>query len=139
MDTVNTDYNNHRVTWLIKLLGEGKSTVGVRNFNLRSSQVREEGGDWLEPIHNIHKPYSFPSTVTPIFLFSPLQIICQKLSLGIKIFGGEGICPLPPSYVYDDVNDDDDNNNNEKHVFKLTALTWLPVKICWSFPVSRIF
>jgi hypothetical protein len=49
--------------------------------------------------------HPFPPTLTPIFLFAPLQPSSQKKNvLGRKNIGGRGggICsPFPPSHTYE--------------------------------------
>jgi len=83
--------------------GRTKSIMGIRNLNLRKIHVRMTGK--ISLIQSLIHIHPFPSTLTPIFLFSPLQPVTKKkLSSGRKISGGEELLPsltLPPIHVYD--------------------------------------
>jgi hypothetical protein len=68
--------------------GWGKSTLGVRNFNLRKSQVRKRGKIcWNHP---------FPPLSPQFFLFVPLQRSSPPLQKNCyieKYWAGGGSCP----------------------------------------------
>ena len=54
----------------------GKSTVVLRNFNLRRSQVRWGGEDVFEPVLNVHTPLFI--TFTQLYYVPSLQFSSQK-------------------------------------------------------------
>ena len=61
--------------------GRGNSTVGIRNFNLRSSS--KEGEDWFESLLIIHTPLS-PVSLQFIYLRLFNSVAKRKLFLGRK-------------------------------------------------------
>jgi len=80
--------------------GGGKSTMDIRKYNLRSSEVRKGGGwqDWFEPalLYLQHFPHFGPS-----FFYLPLFKSAAKIKLFFgrrNIEGGEQF-PYPPSKV----------------------------------------
>jgi hypothetical protein len=84
---------------LVKGIGEGrgtKSTVGIRNFNLRS-QVRMRSKTVLNQSLIYRTP---PPPLTPVFLFAALQHRRQKnYEYSVVKNIREGHMPLLPSQV----------------------------------------
>jgi hypothetical protein len=76
------------VTWLITMV-EGGKKLGVKESSWK------EGEDWIEPVLNIHTPFS--PTLNPSSLFVSLQLSSQKeISYAEKILEGGGIFTPPP-------------------------------------------
>jgi hypothetical protein len=75
-----------------------KSTMGIRNFNLRRCQVRKWEKIGLNQSLIYIQP--FPHTLNPNFLVAPLQLGSQnKLLLGRKNIGGAFAPPTPLTQV----------------------------------------
>jgi len=81
------------LNWLITLKGwqEAISSMGIRNLNLRSSQVRKMGKISLNAGFSFFMSFYHPNNRLKIFLlFAPLHISSNKEGiLGYKNMGGE--------------------------------------------------
>ena len=93
---------NIGITWLITV----GTNMGIRNFKLQKSQVRERGSIGL----NQSLIYTNPCTtfLANFFLFVPLHLSNQKKELffGRTIFGGAFSPPLATPSNYTDANGD---------------------------------
>jgi len=66
----------------IRAGGEVKPTMGIRNLNLRMSQIRKRGNDWFGPVFNVQTPLS-PQSPTSFYVpfFNSAALTHHKLCL----------------------------------------------------------
>ena len=69
---------------------EIKSTMGIRNFNLRRGQVMTAEEDW--PVSDLNKHIPVFPTLIPVFLFAHFNSVARKILLGKKKGGAADTC-----------------------------------------------
>ena len=83
------------ITWLMNT-GGAKSTMGIRDFNIRNSHIRKRGKTGLNQ-SLIYMP-PFPPLSANYFYFPLFNSVAKKLFLGVKNIGGSHL-PHPPKFT----------------------------------------